>query len=195
MTDREWYELVKEGRDEGWKLVWEKVVEPDSKSAKYGGIMKKYSLDPGDLMGMLYDELLARRKIDLYRGAGSFQGWLRAYVRGFILNANPNKHGEISIEGAHPDADGDGVAMALPTRDDNMLRSEAWRLTHYCLRELWNEDPDRAYIHVLKTRFFLSSEEIRDFLDLSSAANVDQIFSRSVKFMRARWMKHDGVKK
>ncbi len=195
MTDHEWYELVKEGKDEGWKLVWEKVVEPDARSVKYGGIMKKYSLDAGDLMGMLYDELLARRKIDLYRGTGSFQGWLRTYVRGFILNANPNKHGEISVEQAHPDADGEGVGLVLPSEDKNMLRVEAWRLTHYCLRELWNEDPDRAYIHVLRTRFFLSSEEIKDFLDLSSAANVDQIFSRSVKFMRARWMKHDCIKK
>ncbi len=195
MTDREWYESVKAGEDAGWKLVWEKVVEPDSKSVKYGGIMKKYSLDAGDLMGMLYDELLGRRKIDLYRGQGSFQGWLRTYVRGFVLNANPNKHGEISVEGAHSDADGEGEALALPTRDNRMLRDEAWRLTHYCLRELWNEDPDRAYIHVLKTRFFLSGEEIRDFLELSSAANVDQIFSRSVKFMRTRWMKHDSIKK
>ncbi len=195
MTDREWYELVKDGKDEGWKLVWEKVVEPDARSVKYGGIMKKYSLDPGDLMGMLYDELLARRKIDLYRGTGSFQGWLRTYVRGFILNANPNKHGEISVEQAHPNADGEGVALVLPSEDKSILRGEAWRLTHYCLRELWNEDPDRAYIHVLKTRFFLSSEEIKDFLELSSAANVDQIFSRSVKFMRSRWMKHDGIKK
>ncbi len=195
MTDLEWYELVKDGKDEGWKLVWEKVVEPDSKSVKYGGIMKKYSLDAGDLMGMLYDELLARRKIDLYRGTGSFQGWLRTYVRGFILNANPNKHGEISVEQARPDAEGEGATLALPTEDKRMLRGEAWRLTHYCLRELWNEDPDRAYIHVLKTRFFLSSEKIRDFLELSSAANVDQIFSRSVKFMRARWLKHDGIKK
>ena len=57
-------------------------------------------------------------------------------------------------------------------------------MTHWCLRKLWNEDPERSYIHVLKTRFFLSSEEIRDFLDVTSAANVDQIFSRSVKFMR-----------
>ena len=64
------------------------------------------------------------------------------------------------------------------------IRGEVWGMTHWCFRKLWNEDPERCYIHVLKTRFFLSSEEIRDFLDVSSAANVDQIFSRSVKFMR-----------
>ncbi len=195
MTDSDWYELVKAGGDSGWKRVWEQVIVPEMKSVKNQELMKRYSLTEGDLMGMLYEDMLGRRKIDLYRGEGSFQGWLRSYVRGYILNADPNKHGEISVEQAHADGDGEGEAMVLPSQDQTVLRGEAWRLTHYCLRELWNEDPDRAYIHVLKTRFHLTSEEVKDFLDLSSAANVDQIFSRSVKFMRARWMQHDAVKK
>ena len=185
MTDGEWYNLVKDEKDEGWKLVWERVVDPESKSMRSAELMRRYSLTAGDLMGMLYEEMIGRRKIDLYRGEGSFEGWLRRYVRGFILNADPNPHGEISIEGAHPDADDGRAVMEIP--DDNKMasiRSEVWGMTHWCLRKLWNEDPERSYIHVLKTRFFLSSEEIRDFLDVSSAANVDQIFSRSVKFMR-----------
>lgn len=191
MTDKEWFELVRSGEDAGWKLVWEKVVEPESLSSRSAGMMKRFSLTAGDLMGMLYDEMIGRGKISLYRGEGSFQGWLKKYVRGFILNADPAKHGEISIDSTYDDGEGGFKAMELPTEDIRVTRGEAWRLTHYCLRELWNEDPERAYIHVLKTRFFLSSEEIRDFLDVSSAANVDQIFSRSVKFMRSAWLKHD----
>ena len=105
-------------------------------------------------------------------------------MRGYILNADPNPHGEISIEGAHTDEDGESEAMAIPKVDFEQVRTEAWRFTHLFFRRLWNIDPVRCYVHVLKTRFFLSSEEIRDFLDISSAANVDQIFSRSVKFMR-----------
>ncbi len=195
MNDQAWYESVKAGEDAGWERVWEKVIVPECKSVKNAEMMKRFSLTDGDLMGMLYEDMLSRKKIDLFRGEGSFQGWLRSYVRGYILNADPNTHGEISIEQAHPDGEGEGAALPLPTEDNSLLRGEAWRLTHYCLRELWNEDPDRAYIHVLKTRFFLTSEEIKDFLELSSAANVDQIFSRSVKFMRARWIEHDSVKK
>ena len=190
MTDTEWHALVKAGSDDGWRLVWERVVEPESRSQRSAEMMRRFSLDAGDLMGMLYNDMLGRGKIDLYRGEGSFEGWLRSYVRGYILNADPNKHGEISIEGAHPDGEGESEAMALPKQDHEVLRGEAWRLTHYCFRELWNEDPERCYVHLLKTKFFLSSEEIRDFLDVSSVANVDQIFSRSVKFMRTRWGKY-----
>lgn len=192
MTDHEWYELVKEGGDAGWKLVWERVVEPEANSLRSSEMMKRYSITAGDLMGMLYEDMIGRRKIDLYRDdGGSLEGWLRHYVRGYVLNADPNRHGEISIEGAHADGEGGSEAMELPSRDIGIERAEAWRMTHVCFRDLWNEDPERAYIHLLKTRFFLSSEEIRDFLDVSSAANVDQIFSRSVKFMREAWVAHD----
>ena len=192
MTDHEWYELVKAGEDAGWKLVWEKVVEPESTSQRSAELMKRYSITAGDLMGMLYEDMLGRRKIDLYRDdGGSLQGWLRTYVRGYILGADPNRHGEMSIEGAYQGEDGESEELSLPKHDHEVVRREVWQMTLWCFRELWNEDPERCYIHLLKTRFFLSSEEVRDFLDVSSAANVDQIFSRSIKFMRQRYVYHD----
>ena len=192
MTDHEWYELVKAGEDAGWKLVWEKVVEPESSSQRSAELMNRYSIAAGDLMGMLYEDMLGRRKIDLYRDdGGSFQGWLRTYVRGYILGADPNKHGEISIEGAYQSEGGESEAMSIPKHDHEVIRREVWQMTLWCFRELWNEDPERCYIHLLKTRFFLTSEEVRDLLDVSSAANVDQIFSRSIKFMRQRYVYHD----
>jgi hypothetical protein len=147
-------------------------------------------------MGMLYEEMLGRRKIALYRDdGGSFQGWLRTYVRGFVLKANPNRHGEISIENASTGDSGESEALSIPKEDRSVIRGEAWRLTLYCFRELWNEDPERCYIHLLKTRFALSSEEIKDFLEVSTTANVDKIFSRSVKFMRQRYIRHDAPQK
>ena len=193
MTDHEWYLLVKEGGDDGWKPVWEKVIVPEANTPKNAEIMRRFSLTDGDLMGMLYEEMIGRRKIDLYRDdGGSLQGWLRKYVRGYILNADPNKHGEISLENAHADrADDDGAPaeLAIPVDDRKTTMNEAWNMTHLCFKDLWNEDPERAYVMLFKTRFHLSSEEIREILDVSSAANVDQIFSRSVKFMRQAWVR------
>jgi len=185
MTDKEWCDLVKDGQDAGWKRIWDEIVEPETKSMRSAELMKKYTLDPGDLMGWLYEDMIGRKKLDLFRGEGSFAGWLKTYVRGYILHADPNKHGEISIEGAHQDENGEDEALVIPRDDHETIRAEAWRMTHWCFRKLWNEDPVRCYVHLLKTRFNLSSEEVRDFLEISSVANVDQIFSRSVKFMRS----------
>ena len=184
MTDAEWLEAIKAGDDVGWKQVWERVIVPEAHTEKSASLMRKYSITDGDLMGMLYEEMLGRGKISLYRGEGSLAGWLRTYVRGFIMAANPVKHGEISLEGAHEDAEEGERELVVPTEDNETERSEVWRMTNWCFRKLWNEDPVRCYIHVLKTRFFLSSEEIAAMLEVSSAANVDQIFSRSVKFLR-----------
>jgi len=193
MTDLEWRDLVKEGKDEGWKLVWERVVEPESRSMRSAELMRRYSLDVGDLMGMLYDDMIGRKKIDLYRGEGSFEGWLKRYVRGYVLNADPNAHGEISLDGGRSgEGDDRSEKIEIPVPAGmGIARNEVWQMTHWCFRLLWNEDPLRAYIHLLKTRFHLSSEEVRDFLGVSSAANVDQIFSRSVKFMREAWPRID----
>ncbi len=192
MTDREWLELIKAGDDAGWKAVWERVVEPESRSLRSAEMMKRFSLDATELMSLLFEEMIVRKKIELFRGEGSLEGWLKRYVRGYVLNADPNKHGEISIEGAHPDAEDGRTEMEIPVAGDQQLNhNEVWDITHRCFYDLWREDPERCYIHLLKSRFFLSSDEIRDFLDVSTSANVDQIFSRSVKFLRSRWIAHD----
>lgn len=181
MTDAAWYESVKAGEDAGWKLVWERVIAPEAVSLRSAEMMKRYSITDGDLMGLLYEDMIGRGKIDLYRGDGSFEGWLKRYVRGYVLNANPNKHGENSIDDA----------MDVPVQDKKVISKDIWITTHYCFHDLWMDDPEKAYVHILKTRFHFSSEEVKDFLDISSVANVDQIFSRAVKFMRAAWPKHD----
>lgn len=191
MTDAEWYELVKAGDDEGWRLVWERVIAPEAKSLRSAEMMQRYSLTDGDLMGMLYEEMIGRGKIELYRGTGSFEGWLKRYVRGYVLNADPYRHGEISLEGAAAAGDESAAPLDLPMEDKHIIQKDVWITTHYCFHDLWMNDPEKAYVHILKTRFNLSSEEVRDFLEISSSANVDQIFSRAVKFMRAAWPKHD----
>jgi len=182
--DRIWLEGLKAGENEHWKSLWFRVIVPEVKAKKNSELMRRYSLTDGDLNGMLFADMVGRGKFDLYRGEGSLEGWLRKYVRGYILNADPMKHGEISIEGAYDDGEGGSEAMEIPKTDNRAIFAEAWRMTLWCFRKLWNEDPVRCYIHVLKTRYFMSSKEICDMLELSSPANVDQIFSRSIKFMR-----------
>ena len=91
----------------------------------------------------------------------------------------------------------EGIQRTVETRLEAMLGEEAqdiWAMTYECFYELWLEDPERAYIHLLKTRFFLSSAEIKDFLEVSSTANVDQIFSRNIKFLRETWARRDNLK-
>ena len=192
-NDREWLESLKAGEDSGWKLVWERVVVPEKDNPKHAEMMRRFSLDEGDLMGRLYEDMLHRGKIALYRGEGSLAGWLRTYVRGYILNADPRRHGELSLDSPPGDGAEDDRLPEPPDHDTGVMMKDIWISTHYCFHDLWKEDPRRAYLHLLKTRFGLSSEETRDFLEISSSANVDQIFSRNVKFMREAWRRRENT--
>ena len=62
ISDSEWLELVKAGEDAGWKLVWERVIVSETRSMRSADMMRRYSITDGDLMGMLYDEMLGRKQ-------------------------------------------------------------------------------------------------------------------------------------
>lgn len=184
------YELVKAGGDAGWKLVWENVIVPEVRSLRSADLARKYCITDGDLMGMLYEEMIGRGKINLFRNdGGSLWGWMRQYVRGYVTRANPNQHGEFSIEGTAERSD-NGEPMSIPVDDHGVVKREVWLMTHRCFKDLWNDDPRKAYVLLLKTRMHLSSAEVAEMFDITEA-NVDQIFSRSVKAMRENWRRHE----
>ena len=185
-------ELVKAGGDAGWEMVWHNVVVPEMRSVRTGELARKYGVTDGDVMGLLYEDMIGRRKIELYRNdGGNLWAWMRQYARGYVSRANPMGHGEFSLD-ATAEQNDKGEPMAIPVEGDmGIRRKEAWVMTQRCLKALWNDDPVKAYVHVLKTRQHLTSEEVKDMLDLPSVAAVDQTFSRSVKAMRGYWMEYD----
>ena len=77
MTDE--YEMVKSGSEAGWKFVWENVVLPETRNPRNADLMRKYGITRGDVMGLLYKEMIGDRKIDTFRNdGGSLWGWMRA---------------------------------------------------------------------------------------------------------------------
>lgn len=194
--DHEFFEAVKAEKDEGWKRVWFDVIVPETSGATNAALMKKWSVTAGDLMGRLYEEMIGRGKIDLYRDdGGSFAGWLRTYVRGFIRRSNPNAHGEFSLE-ATAEHDERGEQMPIPVDDKGrgFILHDVWFTTHKCFLDLWNDDPRKAYVMLCRTKLGLSAVETAEFLGISNKDAVDQIFSRAVKAMRAAWPRHDKTK-
>jgi hypothetical protein len=190
MDDKIWHAKLLQSDDEAWSEVSEKVVGSIAKNKKYYELMNRYCITSSDLMSMLFEEMIMRSKLSLYRGEGSLAGFLKQYVKGFIYAANPSKHGEVSIDTPVDSESERSSSMEIPFNDISNSRKEAWHITHICFRKLWNLDPERAYIHLLKTRFHFSSEEIKNFLNISSISNVDKIFSRNIQFMRKSWPKH-----
>ena len=209
LSDHEVYELLKLRDDLAWKLVWEKVVLAEAKSLRSSAMMRQWGVTSEELLSMLFMDMVGKGKLELYRDdGGSLWGWLRTYVRGYVLRANPAERREISLEGAGAaDAEDEGGRSfeekvskmmsdaagrdANPSEDPAVRRREEWELVQNCFGELWKENPLRAYVHLLKLRLNLSSTEIKNMLGISSEANVDQLFSRALKDMRKLKDEHE----
>lgn len=210
LSEHEIYELLKLHDDLAWRLVWEKAVLAEAKSLRSARMAREWGVTPEELMGILYEDMIAKGKIELFRDdGGSLWGWLRQYVRGYIRRANPAARGEVSLEGADDSDFGDeegGASYtdkiskmlsdaqgrgANPYEDPAMQRREEWALVQTCFGDLWKESPLRAYVHLLKLRLNLSSTEIKNMLGISSEANVDQLFSRALKDMRKLKDEHE----
>jgi hypothetical protein len=209
LGDHEIWILLKEQDAEAWKLVWEKSVLAEARAFRNSQVVQKWGIQEEELMGQLYNEMIAKGKIDLYRDdGGSIYGWLRTYVNGFIRKANPDKLRDVPIgAGGVNNGENDNsrgfeekiskvvsesqVSKSLTAEDAFIQRREEWETVQKCFGDLWRKNPIRAYVHLLKLRMSLSSSEIKSMFGVSSEANVDQIFSRAVKDMQELKVKYE----
>lgn len=188
LTDHEIFGLLKEQDADAWAEVYEKSVLSEARSLRSGRMAREAGITPEELMSMLYEEMIGRGKINLYRdNGGSVFAWLRTYVRGYVYHSVVKRHEEISTDAVSEEGDEFTIPVEDPARD----RKEQWDMVQTCFGEMWAENPMKAYVHLLKLRMNLSSTDIMRMLGISSTANVDQIFSRAVKDMGRKKVEHE----
>ena len=188
LSDHEIFGLLKDQDADAWRLVYEKSVLTEARSLRSSRMAYEAGVTPEELLGILYEEMIGQGKIGLYRDDGSsLFAWLRTYVRGYVYRSVVKRHPEISLDGVSDEGDESPIPVEDPARD----RKDEWALVQECFGEMWNENPMRAYVHLLKLRMNLSSTEIMEMLGISSTANVDQIFARAVKDMGKKKVEHE----
>lgn len=189
-------------REEGgaWEFILLKVVAQEKRSAAASRRRSDWGVPLETLLGELYEDMVGRRRLENFRGDGSLVGFLRMYLRGYLSRHNPDARGFVPIdEPTRNDEGADGPTLeekiafdaseslrknAYMGGDLQVLKNEQWAVARECFRELWMRNTMQAYVLLLKTRFHMSSMEIKERFGLSSAANVDQLFSRAVRSMR-----------
>ena len=188
LSDHEIFGLLKEQDADAWSQVYEKSVLSEARSLRSGRMAREAGITPDELMSMLYEEMIGRGKINLYRdNGGSVFSWLRTYVRGYVYHSVVKRHEEISTDTVSEEGDEFTIPVEDPARD----RKEQWDMVQTCFGEMWAENPMKAYVHLLKLRMNLSSTDIMRMLGISSTANVDQIFSRAVKDLGRKKVEHE----
>ena len=188
LSDHEIFGLLKEQDADAWSQVYEKSVLSEARSLRSGRMAREAGITPEELMSMLYEEMIGRGKINLYRdNGGSVFSWIRTYVRGYVYHSVVKRHEEISTDAVSEE----GEEFTIPVEDPARDRKEQWDMVQTCFGEMWAENPMKAYVHLLKLRMNLSSTDIMRMLGISSTANVDQIFSRAVKDMGRKKVEHE----
>ncbi len=180
-------EIAKLLRDEdhdAWNYVFLNAANPVMCRENIRLIMLDRNLSRLDVYGFLYEEMIARGKINTYKDAGgSILGWMKWHVYGLIhkyCRKNP-----------WPVSD-DAFFNSYQDRSTSCSTDEDWEVVQKCFRELWKENPMRAYVQLLKLRYELSAAEIKDLLLISSEDNVNQIFSRATKDMKRLREKYEN---
>lgn len=90
-SDHVIWEYLKLQDAEAWKLVWERAVLAEVESYRSATKVRDWGVPAEELMSLLYVEMVGGGKLALYRDdGGSLWGWMRTYVRGYILRAQPD---------------------------------------------------------------------------------------------------------
>lgn len=177
-TDAEIADLLKKEDSIAWDYVFANTALPVMKSYHISRILHDRHLSRLDVYGLLYEEMIGRGKINLYRG-GSLLGWMKWYVWGLIHRYCKKNPWAMSEETSEIDSSDSYLEMSAPESKTEMLE-----IADLCFRELWQENQLRAYVHLLKLKYGLSAREIMGLLGLSSEENVNQLFSRALKDMK-----------
>ena len=207
MTNVELCQRLKAEDAEAWHYVLEQILAQERHCVANNRKRQDWNLRLDSFKGPLYEDMVGRHKLDLYKGNGSLIGWLRRYVRGYVNRENPDSGRTVSLDEQFEDGDGeiknplsDKVVKILSEKqrwnayvgeDGEVLRRDEWQTAHKCFRDLWLGNSIQAYVMLLKTRFQMSSLEIKERLGISSEANVDQMFSRAVKKMQELRVKYE----
>lgn len=185
LPDIQLVQLLKKADDDVWAYVFVRVVRAvvcgsTKNGIAYRRILEDKYLDERDVWSDLYAEMMGRNKLDLYKFGCPVIYWMRIYAVNIILGYCKKFPSHVSDE-----------CLQHISISKTAIRETA-EVNEASFAELWRENPMRAYVFLLKSQDYYSSEEIKNFLGLSSSNNVDQYYVRAKKDMAELVKKFSG---
>ncbi len=174
LSDKELVALLWEGDSSAWEYIHVKCIlavlrrSSTSSGSSFYRIIQDRQLNEISVLSILFEDMIAKRKLENFQYKCSLIYWMRFYVIKAIFGycrKNPPPVSDEWLEG-----------VSTP---DTRSKAELEEIAQLSFRELWRKNPMRAYVYALKKREKCSSTEIMGMLALSSANNVDKCFSRA----------------
>lgn len=174
-TDRALVEKLWTGNDAAWNYVLCRTVIPMMRQELYYRIKKDRQISEYDVLGMLFDVLVAQKKLATFQFRCPFFLWVRHYVTKVIFSFLQKNPTPVSDENVTDILTGESAREPL---------DEEIEVARECFRRLWKKNPLRAYVHLLMGMNDMQAGEVMNLLSLSSVQNVYQLHSRAVADMR-----------
>ena len=167
--------LLKDGNDDAWRYVLLRAVVPVLHRPMLAKIKSDRHLSDLDVLGMLFEQLIQKNDIDNYACKCPIIYWIRPYVFKVVMEYCKKNDAPVSDE---------NYLNVLKDESAPMPNSDLFEEARVCFNRLWKEDKLKARVHYLKTVSEMSSRDIMRLLNISSEANVNQLFSRACRLMR-----------
>jgi len=183
LSDRELVALLLQEDSGAWDYLLFDVIAPLCRTRKYLEICKKFSIPFDSLVTAVWMILHKNdyKRLRIFRFGSSFKTYLYLIVREAQRNEVNNVLGKIPLELSEDDDC--YTQIADRNNYDSVELKEELNAANGLLARLWLENPQQAWVLLMRNSLNLSSKEVAALLN-ESPANVDQLNSRAKAKMK-----------
>ncbi len=178
ISDRDFVACLLQNDPAAWNYLLVELVTPMTRYSKYARICAKYNIPPDSLVTRVW--LLLRkndfRKLRLFRFDSAFTTYLFIIIREAQRYEIKETLGKIPCELSENDCL--CTQIVSKTRSDSVELTDEMNYANKLLSVLWDDNPQQAWVLLMRNSLKLSSKEVALFLNKSSE-NVDQMNSRA----------------
>lgn len=175
-----------QGDEDAWGYIYLNSILPVVRGKFFFQILVDRKLTHFDVYAMVFEMMLAQKKLANYRFICPIKFWMRYYVTRAIIDYC-KKNGIPVSERKETVVQYDKEAQPAIIKDDLAM-------AQHCFAQMWKNNPMRAYVHLLKTKHDWSAKQIKDLLHISSENNVAKIAERAMSDMRELRLQLSGEK-
>ena len=193
---------------EYWEAFNEQVIRNYlSKNSVYASKMNDKNIEIDEVYSNIYGRMIHKRALDRLRSEEAVIAFVLSYVRSQIDSAygrrDKSQGGDGGCKKSHKEPvffDEVGITQdklenipALEPEEFNDAQFLTYRNTREVFNMLWEKNPKRAMVLLLRYVKGLSAEEVRQFMCLASKNYVDQVVSVAKGDMRKKCLRVDDI--
>lgn len=174
-----------------WEAIKNEIVYPFLEpGTSFGRKISDKNIDRDDIYSRLYEKMVLQGKLNALKNKKYVIDFIIQYVRAIVSSFFERKSSKkpvvISLDAGGDD--GVDVGVDIPQPEPPPVSYEEWELREKVQTEfnvLWQRNPRRALVLLLRYVKGLSAREVKNFLDVATENYVNQVANIAKNDLRA----------